>query len=63
MAFFLIPGVINALLSYLHKKKGEEFIPFGITGSRDPYDQLALHFEEHVDMKKIIGDVERELTG
>jgi adenosylcobyric acid synthase len=46
--------VINALLSYLYQKKGEPFIQLKEGGSADPYDQLALHFEGHVDMKKVI---------
>jgi adenosylcobyric acid synthase len=48
------PPVINALLSYLYKKKGEPFVQLKETGPADPYDLLALHFEEHVDMKKVI---------
>jgi len=48
------PPVVNALLSYLYEKKGEPFTRLGERTSVNPYDQLALHFEEHVDMKKII---------
>ena len=48
------PPVINALLSYLYQKKGEPFIHLKERSPDDPYDQLARHFEEHVDMKKII---------
>jgi adenosylcobyric acid synthase len=48
------PPVINALLSYLYEQKGEPFVQLKETSPADPYDQLALHFEEHVDMKKVI---------
>lgn len=48
------PTVINALLSYLYEKKGEPFSKLAETAKVDPYDQLALHFEEHVDMNKVI---------
>jgi adenosylcobyric acid synthase len=48
------PPVINALLSYLYHKKGEPFVHLKERSPADPYDQLAQHFEEHVDMKKII---------
>jgi adenosylcobyric acid synthase len=48
------PQVINALLSYLYGRKGEPFMPLKDKAPVDPYDQLALHFEEHVDMQKII---------
>ncbi len=48
------PPVINALLSYLYEKRGEPFIQLEEKAPADPYDQLALHFEGHVDMKKII---------
>jgi adenosylcobyric acid synthase len=48
------PPVINALLSYLYHKKGEPFVQLNEGSTLDPYDQLALHFEGHVDMKKVI---------
>jgi len=49
---FLNISAANALLSYLHRKKGLPFDP--ITGlSTDPYDVLADLFEEHVDMDAI----------
>jgi len=48
------PPVVNALLSYLHEKKGEPFTQLKEGESADPYDQLAQHFEEHVDIKKVI---------
>jgi adenosylcobyric acid synthase len=48
------PPVINALLSYLYEKKGEPFMQLQERSPADPYDQLALHFEANVDMKKII---------
>jgi adenosylcobyric acid synthase len=47
------PGVINALLSYLYKKKRLDFIPLEEQENEDPYDQLAAHFGEHIDMNKI----------
>ncbi len=53
--FLSDPVVLNALLSYLYEKKGEPFLLLKETGGADPYDQLALHFERHVDMKKVIG--------
>jgi adenosylcobyric acid synthase len=49
---FLNISAANALLSYLHRKKGVAFEP--ITAfSADPYDVLADLFEEHVDMDAI----------
>jgi adenosylcobyric acid synthase len=48
------PQVVDALLSYLFEKKGEPYVRLKETTLPDPYDQLALHFEEHVDMKKVI---------
>jgi adenosylcobyric acid synthase len=43
----------NALLSYLHAKKGLAFEPIR-EGGEDPYDVLARLFEEHVDMDAIV---------
>jgi adenosylcobyric acid synthase len=49
---FLNISAANALLSYLHRKKGLPFEP--ITDfSADPYEVLADLFEEHVDMDAI----------
>jgi adenosylcobyric acid synthase len=48
------PGVINALLSYLYSRKGEEFIPIEEQCLSDPYDELAAHFEQHIDMGKVL---------
>lgn len=49
---FLNVTAANALLSYLHQKKGLSFTP--ITAfSADPYDVLADLFEEHVDMDAV----------
>jgi adenosylcobyric acid synthase len=49
---FLNPLAVNALLSYLHVKKGLPFTPKTAVAS-DPYDLLADLFEEHVDMDAI----------
>jgi adenosylcobyric acid synthase len=49
---FLNPSAVNALLSYLHVKKGLPFTPRTAVAS-DPYDLLADLFEEHVDMDAI----------
>jgi adenosylcobyric acid synthase len=48
------PPVVNALLSYLYEKKGEPFTQLTESGAADPYDQLAMHLEEHVDMKRVV---------
>jgi len=48
------PQVVDALLTYLYEKKGKPYVRLKETALSDPYDQLALHFEEHVDMKKVI---------
>ena len=50
---FQNPAAANALLSYLHSKKGLPFIPLPAT-TADPYDTLADLFEEHVDMDAIM---------
>jgi adenosylcobyric acid synthase len=49
---FQNPAAANALLSYLHTKKGLLFIPVPVVAA-DPYDMLADLFEEHVDMDAI----------
>ncbi len=49
---FLNPSAVNALLAYLHKRKGLHFIPIP-KGDPDPYDALADLFEEYVDMDAI----------
>jgi len=54
---FQNPSAANALLSYLHARKGLSFSPVSTTG--DPYDLLAEIFEKHVDMDA----VEALLTG
>ncbi|MDN7025212.1 cobyric acid synthase [Methanoculleus sp. FWC-SCC1] len=55
-----VPAV-NALLGYLHERRGEPFDP--ITGAVSdargvgvdaPYDDLARHFEQHVNMDVIV---------
>ena len=50
---FLNPGAANALLSFLHDKKGVLFTPLPLTAA-DPYETLADLFEEHVDMDAIV---------
>ena len=49
---FLNPSAANALLSYLHERKGLPFEPIPATAA-DPYETLADLFEEHVDMDAI----------
>jgi adenosylcobyric acid synthase len=50
---FLNPSAANALLSYLHGKKG---LAFELIASdcTDPYETLADLFEEHVDMDAVV---------
>lgn len=50
---FLNPNAANALLSYLHEKKGLMFEPV-LSDCADPYETLADLFEEHVDMEMIV---------
>jgi len=50
---FQNPDAANALLSYLHTRKGLPLTPITDT-SADPYESLAAVFEEHVDMDRII---------
>ncbi|RPI38124.1 MAG: cobyric acid synthase [Methanoregulaceae archaeon] len=50
---FQNPAAVNALLSYLHRKKGLPFSPLPAR-AEDPYDALADLFEEHVDMDAIV---------
>jgi adenosylcobyric acid synthase len=49
---FQNPAAANALLSYLHTKKGLPFTPVPVMAA-DPYDTLADLFEEHVNMDAI----------
>jgi adenosylcobyric acid synthase len=49
---FLNPSAANALLSYLHEKRGLPYAPIPSAGE-DPYDTLADLFEEYVDMDRI----------
>jgi adenosylcobyric acid synthase len=49
---FQNPSAANALLAYLHKKKGIVFTPVPETAG-DPYEALADHFEKHVAMDSI----------
>jgi adenosylcobyric acid synthase len=48
---FQNPAAVNALLSYLHEKKGLAFSP--VAAAEDPYEALADVFEEHVDMDAV----------
>jgi adenosylcobyric acid synthase len=50
---FLNPSAANALLSYLHERRGLPFTPIQ-SGEPDPYDALADLYEEHVDMDAIV---------
>ena len=50
---FLNPSAANALLSYLHGKKGLAFEPIA-SDCADPYETLADLFEEHVDMDAVV---------
>jgi adenosylcobyric acid synthase len=58
---FLNPAAIESLLSYLYREKGQEFTGLRASqpvsdiksGNQDPYDALAIAFEEHVDMDYI----------
>jgi adenosylcobyric acid synthase len=56
---FQNPVAVNALLSYLHGKKGLPFTPLPLM-TADPYDTLADLFEEHVDMDAIVALVTME---
>jgi adenosylcobyric acid synthase len=59
---FQNPSAANALLAFLHTKKGLPFDPVPETVA-DPYETLADLFEEHVDMDKIVAmSVERLAT-
>ncbi|HXX55797.1 MAG TPA: cobyric acid synthase [Methanoregula sp.] len=50
---FQNPSAANALLSYLHRKKGIPFTPIP-SDAVDPYDALAAVFAEHVDMDAVV---------
>ena len=50
---FLNPSAVNALLSYLYKKRGLPFTYVPDSAS-DPYEALADAFETHIDMDRII---------
>jgi adenosylcobyric acid synthase len=57
---FQNPGAANALLAYLSERRGVAFEPMpavrgdGALGTTASYDDLARHFEEHVDMDAIM---------
>ncbi len=56
---FQNPGAANALLAYLSERRGVPFEPVtnpggGALGATASYDDLARHFEEHVDMDAIL---------
>jgi adenosylcobyric acid synthase len=50
---FQNPAAVNALLSYLHERRGLAFTPVPAIAA-DPYEALADLFEEHVDMDAIV---------
>ncbi|WP_067072921.1 cobyric acid synthase [Methanoculleus horonobensis] len=56
---FQNPGAVNALLAHLAGRRGVAFEPVaeaggGALGAAASYDDLARHFEEHVDMEAIL---------
>ncbi|MBP8676559.1 MAG: cobyric acid synthase [Methanoculleus sp.] len=56
---FQNPGAVNALLAYISKHRGLPFEPIteadgGILGASAAYDDLARHFEAHIDMDAIL---------
>ena len=51
---FQNPGAVNALLAHLSEQRGVPFEPVGEAGDAAAYDDLARHFEEHVDMDAIM---------
>ena len=55
---FQNPGAVNALLAYLSEHRGVPFEPVtaesGALGAAASYDDLARHFEAHVDMEAIL---------
>jgi adenosylcobyric acid synthase len=58
---FQNPSGVNALLSYLYKKKGLPFITLPAL-AEDPYETLADLFEEHVDIDAIIALLDPKKT-
>jgi len=56
---FQNPGAANALLAYLAERRGVAFEPVtaesSALGAAASYDDLARHFEAHVDMEAILG--------
>ncbi|TAJ44838.1 cobyric acid synthase [Methanofollis fontis] len=48
---FMLPPVVDALLSFLSERRGLEYT--GVTPAGDPYDRLASILEEHLDMDRI----------
>ena len=51
---FQNPGAVNALLAYLSERRGVPFEPVGEADGDAAYDDLARHFEEHVDMDALM---------
>ncbi|MDD3933749.1 MAG: cobyric acid synthase CobQ, partial [Methanoculleus sp.] len=51
---FQNPGAVNALLAHLSERRGVPFEPMAAAGDTAAYDDLARHFEEHVDMDVIM---------
>lgn len=48
------PSAVHALISYLHERRGLSFHPGCGGDERDVYEDLAILFEQHVDMDPII---------
>ena len=64
---FLNPAAANAILAFLHTRKGMPFEPIPAEAV-DPYDTLAALFEQHVDVDGVIslmgaGKPERKTIG
>jgi adenosylcobyric acid synthase len=51
---FQNPGAVNALLAYLSERRGVPFEPVAAADGDAAYDDLARHFEEHVDMDALM---------
>ncbi|WP_214019654.1 cobyric acid synthase [Methanoculleus sp.] len=64
---FQNPGAANALLAYLSERRGVPFEPVAAAsnalGAAASYDDLARHFEEHVDMDAILTYFENATDG
>jgi len=51
---FQNPGAVNALLAYLSERQGVPFEPVAAADGDAAYDDLARHFEAHVDMDALM---------